>query len=47
MLKKYDAKMNNFSRGREAIKGNPMEILEWKNAITAIQTQYMDKQKIR
>lgn len=47
MLKTYDAKMNNFRRGQEAMKRNQMEIVEWKNAITEISTQYVGKQKIR
>lgn len=30
MFKKFDAKMDNISRGLEAMKENQMEILEWK-----------------
>lgn len=43
MFKKFDAKMDNFSRGLKAIGGNQMEILEWKNAITEIRTQRVNR----
>lgn len=41
MFNTFDTRMDHFSRGLEAIKGDRMGVLEWENTITEIRKQWI------